>query len=385
MTKRTLLILTLALTGCSSLDDMENWQSISEPSYAMLNDVDGDGVIVARDDCQTTAVGREVSNRGCSPDEEHKVINEYIIDFDQSQIELKGEKLSQLDEFLSELPKGSRWNVQLQGYAPASGDLLYNRIQAEARVNWLSEYLNSHEVFVVKQLQSSISKGDEDSSNGENPLTDQLLNDQDADGVVDALDQCSDTNFEYIVDNNGCPKLESRVIKTTLTVRYPVNGSEIDPIYLPKVKELAEFIVHYRVKKVEVIGHTSATGSANYNQTLSERRAQSVKDMLVSNFQISPEVLVPVGKGESVLLDLEDTPQAHSLNRRVEISLDETLTVERKKSDLVDGDVLSRQVKLLVEMNTHKANDRWHIFIMENQKNSEDLWQKQADDEDLGW
>jgi len=385
VTKYTLLFLSLALAGCSSVEELDSWKPISDTSYAQLEDADGDGVIIARDDCMTTELGREVSNRGCSPEEEQKVSNEYIIDFSNSQTELTGAQLDELNRFLAELPKGAKWKVHLEGYAPASGDLLYNQVQAEARVGWLSDYLNSHESFVVKQLQSSISPGESETDEEYNPLTDQLLNDKDADGVVDALDQCADTNFELIVDKNGCPEIVSRVIQTTLTVRYPVNGSEIAPVYLPKVKELANFINKYGVKKVEVIGHTSATGSADYNQVLSERRAQSVKDMLASDYNIPPEVLIPIGKGESVLLNADDSPQANSLNRRVEIAINEILTVERKKADLNGGSALSRKVKLLVETDTHKANDRWHIFIMENQKNSEDLWQKNADEEDLGW
>ena len=68
---------------------------------------------------------------------------------------------------------------------------------------------------------------------------------------------------------------------------------------------------------VGLFGHTDASGSANYNLALSERRAQSVRDYLLAHFRLAPEKLTARGYGEQRLLDPE-RPNA-ALNRRVEV------------------------------------------------------------------
>ena len=68
-----------------------------------------------------------------------------------------------------------------------------------------------------------------------------------------------------------------------------------------------------------IIGHTDAKGSASYNQTLSERRAASVRRYLVQRFPVQPNALISIGLGETQLKRFAE-PHA-GINRRVEISL----------------------------------------------------------------
>jgi len=63
-------------------------------------------------------------------------------------------------------------------------------------------------------------------------------------------------------------------------------------------------------------GHADASGSVDYNQNLSEKRANAVREYLVSRFKIDPVRLRVVGKGESELYD-KDNPKA-AVNRRVQ-------------------------------------------------------------------
>lgn len=69
--------------------------------------------------------------------------------------------------------------------------------------------------------------------------------------------------------------------------------------------------------KFMIEGHTDTTGSADYNQSLSEQRARSVKNYLVNVFGIDPARLTEVGRGETALLDESDPGGA--ANRRVQI------------------------------------------------------------------
>lgn len=78
----------------------------------------------------------------------------------------------------------------------------------------------------------------------------------------------------------------------------------------------SEALQHYRYL---VAGHTDATGAADYNQMLSEQRAQSVRNFLIETFAIEAERLESVGWGESKPKDA--TAPTAAANRRVEVTL----------------------------------------------------------------
>ena len=71
---------------------------------------------------------------------------------------------------------------------------------------------------------------------------------------------------------------------------------------------------------MDVIGHTDSRGPADYNQRLSEQRANSVTQYLRSR-KVIPERLVSRGLGEEAPVSTNDTPEGRALNRRVEIQL----------------------------------------------------------------
>jgi len=75
--------------------------------------------------------------------------------------------------------------------------------------------------------------------------------------------------------------------------------------------------------KVEIDGHTDAKGSDEYNQKLSERRAQSVKDYLASR-GVAASRMATLGFGESLPLTTNDTDEGREINRRVELKVVES-------------------------------------------------------------
>ncbi len=89
----------------------------------------------------------------------------------------------------------------------------------------------------------------------------------------------------------------------------------------------ARMIEAYPDSKVRVVGHTDGLGSAGYNKKLSERRANAVLEVLVSEYGISPNRLVAIGKGMSHPVahntnpDGSDNPEGRRANRRVDIEI----------------------------------------------------------------
>ncbi len=74
---------------------------------------------------------------------------------------------------------------------------------------------------------------------------------------------------------------------------------------------------------VQVVGHTDNTGSAAHNQSLSERRAQSVAAILTGNGVASGRVMT-VGMAFNQPISSNDTPGGRAQNRRVEIIITPT-------------------------------------------------------------
>ncbi|MEW5724964.1 MAG: OmpA family protein [Thermodesulfobacteriota bacterium] len=77
----------------------------------------------------------------------------------------------------------------------------------------------------------------------------------------------------------------------------------------------------FQDKKFLLIGHTDVRGTDEFNQRLSERRAATVKDYLVTNFGLDPDRISTEGRGESEVLYHGETEHDHALNRRVEVRI----------------------------------------------------------------
>ena len=75
----------------------------------------------------------------------------------------------------------------------------------------------------------------------------------------------------------------------------------------------------FRNSKFSIVGHTDRYGSDEYNLDLSLKRAESVKRFLMTHFQIAENMIQTEGKGKRALRSREQTAQADSLNRRVEV------------------------------------------------------------------
>lgn len=76
-----------------------------------------------------------------------------------------------------------------------------------------------------------------------------------------------------------------------------------------------------RQSKFRVNGYTDSTGTDAYNDDLSERRARSVKNYLVTHFNIEPSRLEVVGWGEHMAISDNSTDEGRAENRRVEFEL----------------------------------------------------------------
>lgn len=100
-------------------------------------------------------------------------------------------------------------------------------------------------------------------------------------------------------------------------VFFPVGKSEINPGMKAELKILGDFFRSNEFR-IELLGHTDHTGDAAENQLLSERRAEAVRDLLIS-VGVAKERITVKGLGETQPVCRGDRPECLARNRRVEI------------------------------------------------------------------
>ncbi|PHR69745.1 MAG: hypothetical protein COA67_10115 [Lutibacter sp.] len=87
------------------------------------------------------------------------------------------------------------------------------------------------------------------------------------------------------------------------------------------IETLAEYLKGNPTQKYYIVGHTDNVGSLTTNQTLSEKRAQSVLNALTTKYDVSTSQISAHGVGQLSPLSINTTEEGRALNRRVEIVL----------------------------------------------------------------
>jgi outer membrane protein OmpA-like peptidoglycan-associated protein len=101
-------------------------------------------------------------------------------------------------------------------------------------------------------------------------------------------------------------------------ILFDVNKSDLRPAAQEELTKLAEILVEYGDTDLIVEGHTDADGTEEYNQTLSEQRANSVKGYLVGQ-NVTGARMTTVGHGEMQPIASNETPDGKQANRRVHV------------------------------------------------------------------
>lgn len=101
---------------------------------------------------------------------------------------------------------------------------------------------------------------------------------------------------------------------------YDFDSDAIKATAAQNLRTLAQSLTKYPNTDILIVGHTDATGSDNYNQSLSERRAQSAQLFLVRE-GVSNSRLRATGRGETEPIASNDTENGQAQNRRVEIAI----------------------------------------------------------------
>jgi len=112
------------------------------------------------------------------------------------------------------------------------------------------------------------------------------------------------------------------------TINFEFDKADLRPSERELLSRIAGILLTSKGYRIQVYGHTDDVGTEEYNQRLSERRAQAVRDYLVQA-GIDPSIITSQGFGKSNPLVNGSTPDARAKNRRVEIGIIDTLVTYR--------------------------------------------------------
>ena len=110
------------------------------------------------------------------------------------------------------------------------------------------------------------------------------------------------------------------VPRLVVEIRFDEDTPIVRPESYRTVGRIADTLTHRSLlsNKFLIVGHAAALGRRDYNLTLSQRRADAIRDILVTTFKISPKRLQAIGLGEEQLLDAAHP--AAATNQRIQIA-----------------------------------------------------------------
>jgi outer membrane protein OmpA-like peptidoglycan-associated protein len=114
--------------------------------------------------------------------------------------------------------------------------------------------------------------------------------------------------------------LQPNLATIAVTIHFAFDSAELLPNTLPTLDSLGQALQSSQLApyQIRVEGHTDSSGPAEYNQGLSERRAESVKQYLANRFNVAMDRLIIVGLGEDEPMNNNSTRDGRQKNRRVE-------------------------------------------------------------------
>jgi len=244
--------------------------SFGKPAELPVLDSDADGIADYRDQCPHSERGVEVDEQGC----------EIFVDSD-------GDGVMDRKDLCANTPAG----VPVDTYGCISdedGDGVTDDIdECPNTVSGAAIYVNGCE------------------------------RDDDGDTIVNHRDNCPDTRPNAPVDATGCEigaTMELRGVNFATNSDRLLSGAE------HVLDDAATWLRKNPHLIVEVAGHTDSDGSDAANLGLSERRAYTVRDYLISR-GVSPANLTAKGYGESEPVADNSTPDGKAENRRVELRI----------------------------------------------------------------
>ena len=127
---------------------------------------------------------------------------------------------------------------------------------------------------------------------------------------------------EPVVEEVAPTPEPAETVRVELDVKFDFDKAKVKEESYGDIKNLADFMNQYPQTSTTVEGHTDSVGTDAYNQKLSERRANAVREVLVNQYGVGAERVGSVGYGESRPVADNATEAGRAVNRRVEAEVE---------------------------------------------------------------
>lgn len=118
------------------------------------------------------------------------------------------------------------------------------------------------------------------------------------------------------------PEPMAEPVRVELDVKFDFDRAQVKQDSMADIQDLADFMKQYGQTSTVVEGHTDSVGTDAYNQRLSERRANAVREVLVNQHGLQSDRVRAVGYGEARPVADNSTEEGRAINRRVEAEVE---------------------------------------------------------------
>jgi outer membrane protein OmpA-like peptidoglycan-associated protein len=144
-----------------------------------------------------------------------------------------------------------------------------------------------------------------------------------AGGAVGAYMDKQEDELRKVMRDSGVTvtrKGDDIILNMPGNVTFRTDSADLNSQFYKVLDGVAQVAKKYDKTIIEVAGHTDSTGTADYNRQLSQRRATSVADYLMTRGVAQARIMTAAG-GEDHPIASNATEQGRTANRRVEVTL----------------------------------------------------------------
>ena len=186
------------------------------------------------------------------------------------------------------------WALNGYGYEGVAYNINKSAFQLNAGIVYKFKNSNGSHNFTIAQLR------DQNEIDGLNSQINSLRSDlNDKDAQLSAKDKQIKDLQNALDECNKKPKYVKPATATNLqpTVLFRQGKAVVDKSQMPNIELIAQYMKNHPEAKVEIKGYASPEGNKDFNQALSQKRADAVKNVLVKKYKIAADRLTTKGMG----------------------------------------------------------------------------------------
>jgi len=297
--KISVMILALSISVVSAFaQDAQTRSAVSGQKYKIK------GVVVAKDDANTFVVRDAVG------------VDTRIVVAPNASI--KNKAFFGGDRFpVTSLVRGL--NLEVEGIGDSTGNVSVNKVRFDKDSLRTAQAIDSR----VAPAEDRLTAAEQNAERVSGQIDELMAISNAAKGGAKAAQDTADAAVAGVnATNKRITDLDDYVVQTTATVNFKVNSAVLSTEAKTSLDEVATAAITLKGYAIEVTGFASAEGGTKKNKSLSDRRAQAVKEYLIETHNIPlRRMSTSYGFGELQAVADNATREGREQNRRVEVKL----------------------------------------------------------------